>query len=49
MCLGIVGLDTDRLLIIGDGFQEPALPCEDDAEIVEGLGMVGPQPDRCAD
>ena len=39
--VGIVGLDFQGLLVMGDGLVEPSATGQSDTEVVVGLGVVG--------
>ena len=41
MGLGVVGLDFQGLLVLGDGLVEPSAAGQGNAEVVVGLGVVG--------
>ena len=46
--LGVVGLQPDRLAVLGDGLGQLPLAAQGVAEVGVGLGVVGLQPDRRA-
>ena len=46
--LGEVGLEPDRLAVLGDRLGRLPLPVQGGAEVGVGLGDVGPEPDRLA-
>ena len=48
MGLGVVGLEPDRLAVLGDRLGRLPLGVQGEAEVVVGLAVVGLEPDRLA-
>ena len=48
MGVGVVGLEPDRLAVLGDGLVQLPLTSQGGAEVEVGRAVVGPQPDRLA-